>query len=72
MDEKKMIYRVIMRVSYHEALFDFDNIEEAGDFCKALLVHNVDGEDAKRKHSVSMEIIDPTFVENNNEEDEEE
>lgn len=54
-----MIYRVILKVSYYQAHFDFDNIESAGDFAKTILTHQVDTDDCKKPASISLKIINP-------------
>lgn len=60
-----MKYRVILKVSYNEAWFDFDNIEDAGEFAKTILTHQVESEDSKRKSMIRLEIIDPSAEEEN-------
>ena len=67
-----MKYRVIIEVVYCEAYFDFDDIESAGDFAKIALTHYAGNEDnKKRKVKIRMDIIDPTIVVNENEEEDE-
>ena len=62
-----MKYRVVFKVSYNEAWFDFDTIEEAGEFAKTLLVHQVESPDSKRKSTIRVEIINPEEEENEDE-----
>ena len=62
-----MKYRVILKVSYNEAWFDFDTIEEAGDFAKTILVHQVESPDSKRKSTIRVEIINPAEEEEEDE-----
>lgn len=63
-----MKYRVILKVSYNEAWFDFDTIEEAGEFAKIVLVHQIESPDSKKKSTIRVEIIDPTTEEENEDE----
>lgn len=63
-----MKYRVILKVSYNEAWFDFDTIEEAGEFAKTVLVHQSDSDDSKRKSSIRIDVIN-TEAEEENEDD---
>lgn len=66
-----MIYRVIISIGYHNAWFDFDSIEEAGEFAKVVIMHGTSNEDTKKRKSVSLQIIDPSAKnENDDEEDE--
>lgn len=60
-----MKYRVILKVSYNEAWFDFDNIEDAGEFAKTVLVHQTDSPDSRKKSTVRIDIIDPSAEEEN-------
>ncbi len=62
-----MKYRVVFKVSYNEAWFDFDTIEEAGEFAKTLLVHQVESPDSKRKSTIRIEVINPAEEENEDE-----
>ena len=66
-----MKYRVILKVSYHEAWFDFDTIEEAGNFAKTILVHQVDSEDNKRRSTIRLEVISTSLQEEGVEGDDE-
>lgn len=63
-----MKYRVIFKVSYNEAWFEFETIEEAGEFAKTILVHQIESSDSRRKSSIRVEIINPE-VEEENEDD---
>ena len=67
-EENNMKYRVIFKVSYNEAWFDFDTIEEAGEFAKTILVHQIESPDSRRKSNIRVEIINPE-VEEENEDD---
>lgn len=64
-----MIYRVILKVRYNEAWFDFDDIESAGEFAKTILTHQVVSDDAKPKTTISMKVIDPTKVSEDEDDD---
>ena len=55
-----MIYRVILKVGYNEAYFDFASVEDAATFGRVALAHMVDCDDTKKKSSITMLIIDPT------------
>lgn len=63
-----MKYRVVFKVSYNEAWFEFETIEEAGEFAKTILVHQVESPDSRRKSTIRVEIINPE-VEEENEDD---
>ena len=63
-----MKYRVIFKVSYYEAWFEFDTVEEAGEFAKTILTHQVESPDSKRKSTIRVEIINPTAEEENDDE----
>lgn len=65
-----MIYRIILSIGYNKAWFDFNNIEEAGEFAKTILTHQSANEDRTKRDSVRLEIIDPTIVEDKEEEKE--
>ena len=60
-----MIYRVVLRVSYNDAFFDFDNAADACHFATIALEHSADSEDQKKKSTITLVII------NTNEEEEE-
>lgn len=52
-----MKYRVIVKIGYNEAWFDFDDMQDAGKFAEAVLVHQVPNEDTRRKTSVSIRVM---------------
>lgn len=52
-----MIYRVVLKISYNEAYFDFEDIESAGRFARLILVHMVDSDDSRKKTSIRIEVI---------------
>ena len=56
-----MKYRVILKVGYNEAWFEFNEIQDAGEFAKSILMYHVDCEDTKRKSSVRIDMIDTTI-----------
>jgi len=58
-----MIYRVILKVSYNEVFFDFDDIVSAGAFARIILTNMVDSEDVRRKSSVRIEVINTAIKE---------
>lgn len=60
-----MIYRVILKVSYSVAYFDFDTAAEAFAFGTTALEHSVTSEDQKKLSKISFVIVNP------NEEEEE-
>lgn len=62
-----MKYRVIIKVGYCEAYFDFDTPLEAADFATIALSHHSESEDTKKK-KISMEIIN-TEIEEEDESD---
>ena len=63
-----MKYRVVLKVSYNEAWFDFDSAEEACKLAELLLTSMVDSDDQKRKAVIRMDIIN-TAVESDEDED---
>lgn len=54
-----MIYRVVFLIKYLEAYFDFETMTEAGEFAEAILAHQVESEDTKKKSKVTIQIINP-------------
>jgi len=58
MMDEKVIYRVIIKISYCEAYFDFDSMSEAGEFAKSAVVHSVSNEDG-RTSSMLIKVIRP-------------
>lgn len=51
-------YRVYVKVSYNTAYFDFDDIQEAGDFAKTILTHHTPNDDSRDFDGVKIEVID--------------
>ena len=64
-----MKYRVILEVGYNTAWFEFEDITDAGEFAKTLLMHQVSNEDTKHKSKIRLEIIDATIEKNEEEDD---
>jgi len=62
-----MKYRVILKVNYYEAWFEFETIEEAGEFAKTILIHQVDNEDNKKKSTIRIQVIDTSIEESEEE-----
>lgn len=54
-----MKYRVVLKVSYYERWFEFDNINKAANFAADLLRYNVPNEDHGDKMTeVKMYVVD--------------
>lgn len=53
----QIIYRVILKIKYNIAFFDFNNIEQACKFADAAKVTNVESEDGMV--NVTIELIRP-------------
>jgi len=58
-------YRVILKIGYNEAWFEFENAVEAINFATVALQSMVANEDTTKKTKVTIQIINP------NEEEEE-
>ena len=56
-----MIYRVIVKIGYNTAWFDFDTLEGAGEFAKTVLIHQVKNEDTRKTDHIRLEVIDPSI-----------
>ncbi len=56
MDEK-IIYRVAIKISYYEAWFEFEDLDDAGEFAKMILTHQVENDDTKKKTQVNIRAI---------------
>lgn len=52
-----VIYRVVIRISYHEAFFDFQSAEEACIFATTAIMHSATSKDQKKMAKVSIIII---------------
>lgn len=57
-----MIYRVILHVGYNEAWFDFEDMNEAGDFARTILTKHQENEDTRKRNTVTIKVIDPSIV----------
>jgi hypothetical protein len=53
-----MKYRLILKVGYYEAWFEFDSIREAGAFAEAILVHQIPNEDTNKKIYITVQVVD--------------
>jgi len=61
------IYRVLVKVGYHEDGFNFSSLSGAGEFMKTVILHTIDPENTE----VTMQIVVPE-PEEDKEEDKEE
>lgn len=52
-----MKYRIILKVGYYSTWFDFDDIGEAWEFAKQMLIHHVPNEDTEKIATVKIEIV---------------
>lgn len=52
-----MIYRVVIKVGYSDAYFDFDFMTEAGQFAETVLTHQTDSEDTHKEVSVRILVL---------------
>ena len=62
-------YRVIIKVSYYEAWFDFESIEDAGEFAKIALMHNVPSKDSREFEGIRIEVVNTDKEESKEEEE---
>lgn len=51
-----MIYRVVIKVGYNDAAFEFESLRDAGDFARMVLTHQVETEDTKKALYVKIEV----------------
>ena len=58
-----MKYRVIIKVGYNEAWFEFDSPAEACDFATIAISQQVKSEDTCKKDHIRIEVVDPTVQE---------
>jgi hypothetical protein len=61
------IYRVLVKVGYHDNGYDFEFINDAVDFMKTVILHAMDQDDTE----VTMQIVELKEEEEKEEEDEE-
>ena len=63
-------YRVILKVSYYEVWFEFENAVEAMNFATVALQSMVANDDINRKKTkITIQIINPDAEEEEEEED---
>lgn len=65
-EKPKFIYRVLVKVGYHDNGYDFEFINDAVDFMKTVLLHAMEQDDTE----VTMQIVE-LKKEEEEEEDEE-
>ena len=51
-----MTYRVVIKVGYNDAAFEFESLRDAGDFARMVLTHQVRTEDTKKALYVKIEV----------------
>lgn len=51
-----IIYRVVVKVGYNDAAFEFESIRDAGDFARTILTHQVATEDTEKAPYVAIEV----------------
>jgi len=51
-------YRVIIKVSYHAAWFEFDSADQACGFATNAISHMVNSEDQKKKSYITIQVVD--------------
>lgn len=51
-----MIYRVVIKVGYNDAAFEFESLRDAGDFTRMVLTHQVETEDTEKALYVKIEV----------------
>lgn len=61
------IYRVLVKVGYHENGYDFNSLTEAGEFMKVAISHTNDPENTE----VTMQIVVPKPEEDKEENEDE-
>lgn len=64
-----MIYRVILKVGYYSAYFEFKSSKDACDFASAALGHMVSNEDTDKASFISMQVVDVEAEKKESEED---
>ena len=53
-EKQRFIYRVLVKVGYHEHGYDFDFINDAVDFMKTVILHAMEQDDTE----VTMQIVE--------------
>lgn len=61
-------YRVVLKVGYNEAWFEFDEMEKACVFATEALTHMIDNEDGKRRTYINMQVVDTSQQKDEDEE----
>lgn len=57
--EPRYVYRVQLKVSYYEKWFEFDTVQEAGEFAEIILSKQAVNEDHKEKPIyVNIKLVD--------------
>ena len=53
-----MKYRVVIKVGYREAIFEFDDITKAGEFASAALTNSIPSDDADKATYVTILVAE--------------
>lgn len=56
---KGLIYRVVLKVGYNTAFFDFADNKAACEFAGTAMIHSVANEDTHKATYIAVEIINP-------------
>jgi len=64
-----IIYRVILKVGYNEAWFEFDDSGIAINFASDALRYMVTCDDTKKKYYISIQIVDADAEKKESEDD---
>ena len=67
-----IVFRVILKISYYQTWFEFDNPLDASKFAFDALSHMVSTEDQKKETSITIKIVDVDAEKKAAEEEEEE
>ena len=51
-----IVYRVVIKVGYNEAAFEFESLRDAGDFARMVLTHQVETKDTEKALYVKIEV----------------
>ena len=51
-------YRVIIKVSYNEAWFEFDSADQACGFATNAISHMIDSEDQRKRAYITIQVVD--------------
>lgn len=54
-----MKYRVVLKVSYNVAYFDFASAEDACKFAATAIEHSAPSEDQKKIPKINIEVVNP-------------